>query len=131
MSEVLESSRNNLDKDIGLVRHQAVQVAESASQIRVAANEVAEGAEVQLRILEGTVGIANEMTASMGETTTQPQSIAASTEELASSVNENAASIEEVSKNAQSLAASIAQISAAVEQNARSIEGVNNTTQSM
>src|SRR6185369_15111693 len=107
MAQVIEGSNNNLERDIGLVRQQAVQVAESASQITVTANEVAEGAEVQLRLLESTVVVANEMTASMGETTTQLESIATSTEQLASSVNESAASIEEVSKNAQSLAASI------------------------
>jgi methyl-accepting chemotaxis protein len=58
MSQVIESSGNNLDRDIGLVRRQAVQVAESASQITVTANEVAEGAEVQLRVLDETVAIA-------------------------------------------------------------------------
>jgi hypothetical protein len=47
MSQAIQSSSNNLDRDIGLVRRQALQVAESASQITVTANEVAEGAEVQ------------------------------------------------------------------------------------
>ena len=69
MAQMLQSSGNNLEKDIALVREQAVRVAESASQITVTANEVAEGAEVQLRLLERTVASANEMTASLGETT--------------------------------------------------------------
>ena len=98
MAQVLEVTGNNLEREIGLVRQQAMHVAESASQITVTANEVAEGSEVQLRVLERTVAIADAMTASMGETTVQLESIAASTEELASSVNESAASIEEVIK---------------------------------
>src|SRR6185369_9368496 len=109
MSQVIESSaNNNFTRDIGLIRQQAAHVAASASQITVTANEVAEGAGVQLRVLEQTLSVADEMAASMGETTTQLDSIATSTEELASSVNESAASIEEVSKNAESLASSIA-----------------------
>ena len=67
MSQEIASSNNNIDRDIGLVRQQAVQVAESATQITVTANEVAEGAETQLRVLDSTVAIANEMTASIGE----------------------------------------------------------------
>ena len=78
MAQMLESSNNNLQNDIGFVREQAVQVAESAGQITLTANEVAEGAEVQLRVLERTVAIADEMTASMGETTAQLESIATS-----------------------------------------------------
>ena len=65
MAQVLERSSNNRERDIGLVRQQAEQVAESANQITLTANEVAEGAEAQLRVLEEAVGIANEMTASM------------------------------------------------------------------
>ena len=121
MAQVLESSGNNFTRDIRLVRQQAMQVAESATQITVTANQVAEGAEVQLRVLERTVAIADEMTTSMGETTTQLESIATSTEELASSVNESAASIEEVTKNAESLSASINQILAAVETRYRGV----------
>src|SRR5688500_1874978 len=121
MAQVFESSANNLARDIGLVRQQALQVAESATQITLTANEVAQGAEVQLGVLEKTVAIADTMTASMGDTTKQLETIATSTEELASSVNESTASIEEVGKNAESLVTSIAQISAAVEENARSI----------
>src|SRR5215213_4358233 len=120
MAQVLDVTSNNLDRDIGFVRQQAVQMADSASEITVTANEVAEGAEVQLRVLERTVAIADEMTASMGETATQLESIATSTEELASSVNESAASIEEVTQNAETLASAINQISAAIEENTRS-----------
>ena len=80
MAQVLQSSGTNAETDIGLVRQQAVQVAESAERITVTANEVAEGAEVQLRVLERTVAIANEITASMGETTSQLDSIATSTD---------------------------------------------------
>ena len=57
MAQVLNISGDNLERDIGLVRQQAVQVAESASQITVTANEVAEGAETQLRVLEKTVAM--------------------------------------------------------------------------
>ena len=45
MAQVLELSRNNIERDIGLVRQQAVQVADSATQITVTANEVAEANE--------------------------------------------------------------------------------------
>ena len=69
MAQVFEVASDNLDRDIGLIRRQAVQVAESAAQITTTANEVAEGADVQLRLLERTVAIADEMTTSMGETT--------------------------------------------------------------
>jgi hypothetical protein len=39
MAQALERSNNNLAREIGLVRQQAVQVAESASQITLTANE--------------------------------------------------------------------------------------------
>ena len=61
MAQALEIDSNNIQRDIGLVRQQAVEVAESATQITTTANEVAEGAEVQLRVLERTVAIADAM----------------------------------------------------------------------
>src|SRR5688500_20173447 len=98
MAQVLERSNNNLEKEIGLVRQQAVQVAESAGQITLTANEVAEGAEVQLRALEKAVVIADERTASVGETTTELETIAGSTEDLAPRGNERDAAPAETAR---------------------------------
>ncbi|MET0649398.1 MAG: methyl-accepting chemotaxis protein, partial [Pyrinomonadaceae bacterium] len=62
------------------VRERAAQVADSAHEIARVANEVTQGAEAQTHSLDSAFSLANEMTASLGETTTQAESIAASAE---------------------------------------------------
>ena len=83
---------------IELTRAQGVQIADTARSISRIALEVADGSELQSRLLDTASGNSNEMTASMGETTRQLESIASFVEEIVSSVNESAASIEQGSR---------------------------------
>ena len=96
--------RPDFSAAIELTRAQGVQVADTARSISRIALEVADGSELQSRLLDTASGHSNEMTASMGETTRQLESIASFVEEIVSSVNESAASIEQVGGNAANLA---------------------------
>ena len=114
-----------------LMLTQAEQLTAAASTISRITEDVAEGADVQVRTLERTVVGVNEMAASLKETAGQADSVAVSTEELLSSVNEMAASIEQVTANTTSLSVSVAQTAASIEQNAASVQQVTGTAQEM
>ena len=114
-----------------MTRAQGAQVADTARSISRIALEVADGSELQSRLLDTASGHSNEMTASMGETTRQLESIASFVEEIVSSVNESAASIEQVGGNAANLATGITEIAASAEETARSIDSVTSTAQGM
>jgi len=88
--------RQDLSAYIELTRGQGVQVAEAARSVSRIAFEIADGSELQMRLLDTAASHSNEMTASMGESTRQMESIASFVEEIASSVNETAASTEQV-----------------------------------
>src|SRR5262245_21990130 len=98
--------------DIVTIRSQAEQVSLSAAGIARIADEVAQGATVQLGSLDGALGEMNEVVASLLDTAAQAESATNSSESLVSSVNEIAASIEQVSANTTSLSASVAQSAA-------------------
>ena len=71
------------------------------------------------------------MAASLDETAGQAEAIAASTEQLVSSVNEMAASIEQVTANTASLASSATETAAAIEETATSIQTVTTLVEEM
>ena len=68
--------RHDLSADIELTRDQGVQVADAARSISRIAVEVADGSELQARLLDTAANHSNEMTASMGESARQLDSIA-------------------------------------------------------
>ena len=78
--------------DARMVATQAEQVTASAIAIARITDDVSNGAETQIRSLDGTMSSLNEMAESLKETASQADSVGASSEELMSSVNEMAAS---------------------------------------
>ncbi len=105
-----------------LVLEQADLLTTSAGAIVRISDDVASGAEIQLRALDDAVSAVNEMSASLKETNAQADSIAASAEELVAAINEIGASIEQVTSNTGSLAAPVAQTAAAVQETSASIQ---------
>src|SRR5687768_17377172 len=94
-----EARSNGSSATSRVVLDQAARVTGSAGIIARVAEEVSEGAGLQLSSLDSALNGLNEMSASLRETATQADSLAGSAEELSSSVNEMAASIEQVTAN--------------------------------
>src|SRR5215213_755194 len=89
--------------DSHLVIAQAEQVVTAAGAISRITQEVADGADAQLRTTDRAAAAVSQMSASLKDTATQADSVAVSAEELLSSVNEMAASIEQVTINTTTL----------------------------
>ena len=84
----MPTSKNNghqfSTEQIVEIRDAAVAVSSRASEIAHVSSEVTEGVDGQGRSLESALSITNELAASLKETANQAESLAASSEELAS-----------------------------------------------
>src|SRR5215212_2182266 len=117
--------------DATLVAARTDQVEAAAHAIARISGDVSEGADSQIRSLDGTLSGLNEMVASLKETAGQADSVAASAEELLSSVNEMAASIEQVTANTVSLAASVGETSTSIVQTSASMRQIGGATEDL
>jgi uncharacterized phage infection (PIP) family protein YhgE len=113
------------------LRDEAIKMTGAAKLIARLTEEVAEGADVQMRSLESALSGVNELSASLKETSTQAGAVSASTESLVSSINEVAASIEQVTANTDTLATGIREVAASMQESTASIQSVTSTAQEM
>src|SRR5215213_1938145 len=81
------------------LREETGEISVAAKVIAQMADEVSEGADTQMRSVEGAVSGLNQLSASLKETATQAEAVSVSTETLVSSINQVAASIEQVTTN--------------------------------
>src|SRR6185503_4087541 len=107
----------------------AGEITNAAKIIARMAEEVAEGADVQMRSVDHALGGVNQLSASLKETATQADGVASSTESLVSSINEVAASIEQVTVGTDTLAGAIQQVAASMHESNASIQSVTNAAQ--
>ena len=77
----------------------ALRVTEAAGEIVRLSDQVAHGATSQVRSLDDALTGLNQMSASLGETAGQAETIATATDQLVSAVTEVSASIDQVTAN--------------------------------
>src|SRR5580704_10459030 len=110
---------------------EAGEITGSAKVIARMAEEVSEGAAVQMRSIDGALGSVTDLSVSLKETATQAEAVAASSESLMSSINEVAASIEQVTAGTETLAGAIREVAASMQESSASSQSVTSTAQDM
>src|SRR5215210_2799717 len=99
MTTNTRNGQGSFKVEIVRVRDQADQVAGAANRITRITEQVAEGAETQLRSLDDALSATNQIAASLKETAGQAELVATSARQFASSTSEISVSVEQVTGN--------------------------------
>ncbi len=120
----LKKMAANLKTMIGDLKQSSTRVLSSADQISSSAVEITEGAESQSSATEETSSTMVEIASQIDSVAHSTQALASNVEETSSSVQEMGATIEEVAKNSESLLSAVEETSATIEEMTASIDSI-------